>query len=570
MSITQQQKKSLGAFYTPTEIADFLAGWAIRSKQDVVLDPGSGEGVFMKSAHNRLVENGAGKKEARKRIFGIEYDNDTYKILSSEFEGFNVIHSSFFDISPSKKQNSGLPPMDAVIGNPPYIERERLEGAHSIREKMIESNNTDSPLHLVTDAYGYFLIHATSFLKNEGRLAFIVSDSWLNMDFGMALKAFLLKNYRINAIVGFEERVFLNALVRTVLILAEKSQDVGDNQVAFVRLKNIHDIEKLQPILDNKKKSDDSIKIMRIKQSELNFRDTWGVYLKASKSYFDIMAKPIIIPLKEVANIGIGIQSLKNDFYIVDEDRAQQLGLEKKFLEEVVMSPRSSPIVIENKKQIHDFVIYCDKYQTELKGTKLLEYVKKSEKSEVSQRGKEKKVIGYHNVPRINQARRDPWYNMIPEIEKRCRGTIILPRRSYNRFFAVWNKARVVVNDNFINIEPKNPSHVMPLLAILNSSFFEYLCRVRSQTYGGGIHDLRPDDVKNMPLINPNTISKEKLRELGKAYDKFVKSGGTDRIAIDSIMKDILNLKKSNWMELKKNQDELGLLASISSGKGKK
>jgi len=568
--MTPLEQKNLGAFYTPPKIADFLTKWAIRSKKDRVLDPGSGEGIFMKSASTRFTKMNLDQKSVQRQIYGIEYDRLSYDQLAKEFRGFNVIHSSFFDVSPSTKPDgrTTLPYVDVVIGNPPYVERERLQGVDFIRKKIIESKYVELPLHLVTDVYGYFLIHATTFLKDGGRLAFIISDSWLNMDFGMALKQFLLSHYQIKAIVGFGERVFANALVRSVLILAEKSSSNQENYVKFIRLKNTDDIQKLNHILSTENQN--STSVMPINQSELNPREPWGVYLKASKSYFDIISKPIIVPLREIANIGIGIQSLKNDFYIVSEQKAKEFGLEKKFLSEVIMSPRDSPLVIEDKKEIHNFVIYCDKSHEEIKNTKLQDYIKKAEKAEASQRGKEKKIIGYQNIPRINQARRSPWYNMIPEIEKRCRGTIILPRRSFTRFFAVWNKARVVVNDNFINVEPKNPTHVLPLLAILNSSFFEYLCRVRSQTYGGGVYDLRPDDVKNMPAINLNAISKEKLEKLALAYRKFIESDGTDRSEIDSVMKDILNLKKSKWVKLAKEQDDLRLLASISNGRGKK
>ncbi len=565
-----EYKKNMGAFYTPSEVAEFLTGWAIRSKNDLVLDPGSGEGVFMKSASTRFAKIGVGKKSIQHQIYGIEYDRLSYDQLANEFTGFNVIHSSFFDVSPATKPDgrTTLPFVDAVIGNPPYVERERLQSIGSIRKKIIESKYVELPLHLVTDIYGYFLIHATSFLKDGGRLAFIISDSWLNMDFGMALKQFLLRYYQIKAIVAFEERVFFNALVRSVLVLAEKSSSIQENYVQFIRLKNINDIQKLNHILSTKNQN--STSVMSIKQSALNPREPWGVYLKASKLYFDIISKPIIVPLREIANIGIGIQSLKNDFYIVSGQKARELGLEKKFLSEVIMSPRDSPLVIKDKKEIDNFVIYCDKLHEEIRNTKLLGYIKRAEKAKVSQRGKTKKIIGYQNVPRINQARRSPWYNMIPEIEKRCRGTIILPRRSFTRFFVVWNKARVVVNDNFINVEPKNSTHIFPLLTILNSSFFEYLCRVRSQTYGGGVYDLRPDDVKNMPIINLNVVSKEKLQKLSTAYSKFVESNGTDRSEIDDVMKEVLNLRKEGWMQLRREHDSLRLLASISNGKGKK
>jgi len=567
LSPEKKRQKKFGAFYTPEKVAEFLAKWSIRTKDDLVLDPGSGEGIFMEKAFERIHNFGLDSKSSKKHVFGVEYDKLAFEKLRAQFKGYTVLNSSFFNLKPdnSNQDKNNLPLVDAVIGNPPYIERERLEGVDAIRRR-INSTNLGLHLHTVTDVYGYFLIHATNFLKDNGRLAFIISDSWLNMNFGKALKEFLLRHYKITAIIGFEERVFEDAQVRTILILAENSPS-DNNTVLFIRLRNYHYLEKLHYVLKGREPVNDEVSITEIDQEKLDPNDSWGTYLKASPQYFEIISKPIITPLRELADIGIGLQSLKNNFYILEKERVNELQLEKKFFREIVMSPRGCPLVIQNKKEIQDFVLYCDNPHHDLKNTKLLEYIKDAEQTKVTQRGKTKTVIGFQNIPRINYSNRNPWYNIVPEIEKRCRGTIILPRRSFKRFFAAWNKAKVVVNDNFVNIEPKNKSHLMPMLAILNSSFTEYLCRVRSQTYGGGVFDLRPEDVKNLPCLNLNMISKETLGKLSNAYKKFIGNEGRNKSDIDHIiMKDILRFKKKELDQLYREKDSLVLLASVSNG----
>ncbi len=568
MNPEKKRQKKFGSFYTPENVSEFLVKWAIRKKGDLVLDPGSGEGIFMKKAFQRI--QNLGSKSSKKQIFGVEYDKLAFRKLQEQFKGFPILNSSFFNVhhDTSTKNKNYIPLVDAVMGNPPYIERERLEGVDAIQQK-INSSNLGLKLHAVTDVYGYFLIHATNFLKNNGRLAFIISDSWLNMNFGRALKEFLLKHYKITAIVGFEERVFVDAQVRTILILAEISSS-SNNTVQFIRLRNHHYLDKLNPILSGKKPIDENISVIKIKQAKLVPNDPWGVYLKASPQYFDILAKSIITPLKELADIGIGVQSLKNDFYIIDKEKIDKLQLEKEFFDEIIMSSRNCPLVIKNKKEISKYVLYCDKPHKDLRNTNLLQYIQKAETTQVSQRGKTKTFIGFQNIPRISHTSRNPWYNIVPEIENRCRGIIILPRRSFVRFFAAWNKAKVVVNDNFINIAPKNKSHMMPLLAILNSSFIEYLCRVRSQTYGGGVFDLRPEDVKNLPCLNLNLVQKETLDKLSKAYQKFIDSNGEDKTAIDHIiMKDLLRFRKEEWEQIMRETDSLKLLATVSNGRAK-
>ncbi|MDE2290882.1 MAG: N-6 DNA methylase, partial [Elusimicrobia bacterium] len=83
--------KALGAFYTDSEIAEFLAGWAIRSPRDLVIDPSFGGGVFLRSASKRLekLHGNPGKQ-----VFGVEIDHDVHsKILPMLRDEFSVAES---------------------------------------------------------------------------------------------------------------------------------------------------------------------------------------------------------------------------------------------------------------------------------------------------------------------------------------------------------------------------------------------------------------------------------------------------------------------------------------------
>ncbi len=577
MEMMQERRKELGAFYTPPEIVNFLVKWAIRSEKDLVIDPGAGEGAFIKGAIERLINLGKNPKSAIDQVYGIEYVGFSYtKILdhirsSYNVEPKNVINDNFFDIMPTEKSvinHKSAPIADAIVGNPPYIERQRLKNINHIR-KVLAKEYRELSLHTVTDIYGYFLIHATSFLKPGGRLAFIISDTWMNMNFGIALKEFLLKYYKIKAIIGFDKRVFSDALVRAVLLLAEKvetNKEADDNEVLFVRLKEASAVEKLHDLVNKGINGNGRLRVMKVKQRELAPTAPWGTYLKASNIYFNIIENPLIVKLRDIAHVGIGVQTLKKDFYIREEGKALALGIEKEFLDKIALSPRDTPMLIEAKKGIPYVVLYCDKPKSELKGTKILQYILDAESKKIRTTISKKEIIGYHNIPRIQQARRYPWYNLKPEIDKRCRSSIMFPRRIYERFFVVWNKARVVVNEDFINVEPNDKEYLLPLLAVLNSSFTEYLCRIRAQTYGGGVYDLRPEDVKNLPTLNLNILSRADLSELQKAYLKFVESGGTNREHIDKTVQKILGIKVRDWNKIEQEGEGLRALSAISKG----
>jgi len=71
--------KERGAFYTPRRVAQFLVDWAVRSRDDLVFDPGVGRGIFLEEAFKRLVSLGAPPKRAIQQLYGIELDATSWK-----------------------------------------------------------------------------------------------------------------------------------------------------------------------------------------------------------------------------------------------------------------------------------------------------------------------------------------------------------------------------------------------------------------------------------------------------------------------------------------------------------
>jgi len=571
----RERIKDLGAFDTPKEIAEFLASWAIRKSSDRVLDPGAGSGVFVEAAISRFTELGKPSSQAINQIFAVEKDKERYGRLLSKLKdkhGFtdskNLILSDFFNVIPKRSWFSDIPEpirVDAVIGNPPYVERQRLNNVRSIQKKILPSLEQSIDLHSVTDIYGYFILHSTSFLGEGGRLAFIVSDTWLHMDFGKPIKEFLLNNFHLKAIVGFDRRVFSNALVRAILLLVERSsQSKSDNQVTFVQLRDYNAVGKLHSMLSGDLNGNGWAKVVRIEQSSLSTNASWSKYLKGSKVYFEIERSPRVTALGNIADVNIGLQTLRKGFYVFDRSKINQTRIEDKFLEPITLSPRYIPKVVSSKRQVDDRVLFCDMAKDKIRSQALLDYIKSAEKMKISPRGKSLVVTGVHNLPRIKKANRNPWYNLIPEIERRCRGLVLVPRRFYKKFYVTWNKAGVVANEDFINVHPKKGISSEALLAVLNSSFGELVCRINAQLYGGGVFDLRPDDVRSLPVIDVRQLSETETTALEQAYREFVTKESRERI--DSVIYEILQLSPNYRGRLAEELEDLRSLSEISKG----
>ena len=571
----QERMKDLGAFDTPTEIAEFLASWAIRKSSDRVLDPGAGSGVFVEAAISRFAELGKPASQAIGQIFAVEKDKERYSHLLSELKakhGFaeskNLILSDFFNVTPRRSWFSNIPEairVDAVIGNPPYVERQRLKNIKAIQRRILPVLEQSIDLHDVTDIYGYFILHSASFLGEGGRLAFIVSDTWLHMDFGRPIKEFLLSKFHLKAIVGFDRRVFSNALVRTILLLVERSsQPESDNQVTFVQLRDHDAVGKLHSVLSGDLNGDGWAKVVRVEQSSLVTDTSWSKYLKGSKVYFEIERNPRVTALGNIADVNIGLQTLRKGFYVFDGGKINQTRIEDKFLEPIALSPRYIPKIVSSKQQVEDRVLFCDIAKDKIRSRALVDYIESAEKLKISPRGKTLVVTGVHNLPRIKKAGRNPWYNLIPEIERRCRGPVLVPRRFYKKFYVTWNKAGVVANEDFVNVHPKKGVSTEALLAVLNSSFGELVCRINAQLYGGGVFDLRPDDVRTLPIIDVRQLSETEITALEQAYGEFIKT--ESRESVDSATYEILQLSPKHHSRLKEELEDLKSLSEISKG----
>lgn len=102
--IPPEERHRLGQFYTPPAICELITKWAIRSPDDIVLDPGVGSGGFLLQAYRRLLKLKTGKdvlpapKEVHERIL-----NQLYAIDVNPFPAPLEIYSA----SPSYRTYEG-------------------------------------------------------------------------------------------------------------------------------------------------------------------------------------------------------------------------------------------------------------------------------------------------------------------------------------------------------------------------------------------------------------------------------------------------------------------------------
>ena len=114
-----------------------------------------------------------------------------------------------------------------------------------------------------------------------------------------------------------------------------------------------------------------------------------------------------------------------------------------------------------------------------------------------------------------------------------------------------------MANEDFIEVKPHRDEDLLSLLAILSSSFGEFMMRTLGHVYGGGVCNLNPNDVKAIPMLNLNTLGPDVLRRLAEAYDRFLAADGQDQTVLDQVIFDLLDLDSEMRSRLYKALDEL-------------
>lgn len=556
--------KAQGFVRTPPFIAALLARWALREATDHVLDAGFGEGVFLLESAKRLLALGTSVPRLSLQLHGVDSHPDAVQGLRRTFQSYGlptdlpgVLAGDFFE--------TAFPPVDVLIGNPPYVRRwwQKDVDALQVIAGQVRDVGTFSRL---TDLACYFIIYGARFLKPGGRLALIVSDSWLDMRYGTAFKDYLLRTFQVRGMLGFQSQVFPEVLVRPVLVLAEKRPEArlpGRGRVAFVSLHGR--IPKAIPLdpcrLLSGAPAQASGSVVRLE--ELRPEKNWTPLLYAPRAYAELLQHPSMTPLASLAQVRIGLQSFAKMFYIVPRETQERWQLERRWLLPFIMSPKDveAPCLSPETPTRH-YIVACDASKTHLGDTHLLHYIQYWENQVLNPRGLARPVIGVQNLPRVGKTRRTPWYNLLSDLTRRGTVPILLPRRIYQRYQVAWNQAGWVAGENFIELRPHTAVPLLPLLAVLNAGTTEVAVRASAHVYGGGVYNLSPGSVGDVPVVDVRRLSPTTLRQLEETYRQFLGTGGKDRMALDAAVLAALDLPTTFLTTLQAALDSMQGLSS--------
>ena len=279
--IGPEERRKYGQFYTRVEVVDLINSFCIRSGDAKVMDPACGGGTFLVRAYarKRVLAESRNHRDLLTDLYGTDVSQFAAHLTTMNLATRDLVEdenyprvgrSDFFDVLPdspfvklpqklkseglgSKYQDIKIPPLDAVIANPPYVRQEDIPkakkkpkgGGPEAGTKEFYSRRVQqmagAKLSGRSDLHCYFWPHAATFLKKDGMLGFITSSQWLDVEYGFHLQRWLLKNFEILAVLESPvEPWFVGARVATAVTIARRCENPDSrsaNTVRFVQLR---------------------------------------------------------------------------------------------------------------------------------------------------------------------------------------------------------------------------------------------------------------------------------------------------------------------------------------------
>jgi len=564
--VPQEEKQKFGQYFTSEVLANLVTFSAIKSRNDVVIDPTSGTGTFLNSFYNTLQFFG---NKSHQQILNQIWGNDIshfpatlsvislYKQKVNDIANFpRIIRKDFFTLNPTqtiaipdnkdidKINQIPIPKFDAVISNFPFIQQEdipneilntQFEGEFA-KTQIAFLNGNKFEINGKSDYYIYCFYNSLKFLKDNGILSAITSNAWLGKNYGLQFKKFLLDNFHIKYVVKSNaEHWFKDSKVSTVFITLEKGTikeptkfiTVNEKLEVLFKDKSLQSFEDFYTEIDNCNnpkntswkedtqfknvfhKSDNTIMVSIVEQSHLinslASQENWATYF-VSQNPLGVFEKKLINPFPSIYDTGRGTRTGWDEMYIVK--KSDKSSIEEDFLTAYLKSPTQLDSLEINSVDFSHFLFTCDKTEIELKKKypKAYNWIKKFEEQSNKNNTltiKEKGIKDNHK----------PFWYSIPASTT----NIVTSINPYKRLFFSYSKNSFASNQRLTTIHVNN-KNVKIITALLNSVVSLLIVELNGISRNLGALDLNADFFKTkMKIFDPSLLTeKQKENILGK------------------------------------------------------
>lgn len=496
-------RKARGAFFTPAELVEFLAEWAVRGPGDRVLEPSCGEAAFLVAAAARLHAL-RGRAPLAEQMQGLDIHAASVKgareILHDLGFSAKLATGNFFD----RKAEPGF---DAVIGNPPYVRYQNFTGedrAKSKRAALAQGVRLDG----LASSWAAFVVHAAAFLKPEGRIALVLPAELLSVNYAAPVRRFLMERFSEVRLVLFEGRVFPGVLEEVVLLLAE-----GQGPTDHCKLYEAKTAEGLRELSPRS-------------WSPPSIEDKWVSALldpEIAEVYAQLVASDAFAPLLHWGETDLGMVTGNNRYFSLTPEKARTLGLQtdelmrisppsSRHLRGLSFSEKSWREMGDDGARVYLFYPPVDRPSRAAE-----RYIKQGERA------------GVHKAYKCRV--REPWWRVPPVAVP----DLFVTYMNHDTPRLVANKARVRYLNSIHGVTLKFGQRqigtdLLPI-AILNSVTL-LGSELVGRSYGGGMLKIEPKEADKLPVPSPTTVeaAAPELRALRPQLARYLRTSKLDDV----------------------------------------
>lgn len=496
-------QKLRGGYYTPVDLAAFIARWIKEISPAQVLEPSCGDGAFFSAFKSvRGFSNVA--------VTGFELDSAEAKKAHKRAAECGLKKASIknqdFLAWALERMQAGGQTFDAVVGNPPFVRYQYLPPLFQEKAERI-FRTLELPFTKHTNAWVPFILASMAMLRPGGRLAMVVPAEIIHVTHAQSLRSFLGKECRRLVIIDPEELWFSDTLQGAVILLAEKRHSTADKAegLGMYPVKG-REFLKLSPsaVFDA--------------PTAINGKTVQGKWTRAlldpeTRALFDELGDHSeVFRFTDVAKVDVGIVTGANKFFLVDDEIVRHYKLAK-WAHPMFGRSEHCPGVIYDERQHKENA-------TLGKPTNFLWFDESGGKVDAAARVYIRRGEAEDLHKRYKCRVRSPWYT-VPSVYsteigmlKRAHDT---PRLIINRIGAYTTDTAYRIRALNVVAEKLVSNFINPLTALS--------AELEGRHYGGGVLELIPSEIERLIIPLPKKAAVD-LVDL----DKSIRCLPTDQV----------------------------------------
>jgi adenine-specific DNA-methyltransferase len=503
----EHSPKILGAYYTDSQVAEFLVWWAIRSASDTVLDPAFGGGVFLRAACRRLREAGGNPGS---QVFGIELDPAVHQCISEKLheDGVapaNLLASDFFAAGPER-----VNPVDAIVGNPPFIRYQRFSGDVR-RRALARAAEQGLKLSELSSSWLPFLVHSIRFLRPGGRIAMVIPFEIGHASYALPFLKHLDRTFESVTFLTFRKKLFPALSQDTLLLLAEGKESRAHGQFYVRDLADAGALAEIEtagrrPIAGLRRLDRERVSSGRQRLVE------YLLPRNARELYRELCNTSSTATLGNFADVGIGYVTGANDFFHLDPEFADARGIPAECLRPCVCRGRALAGLRFSRADWTCAVKRGDAgYLLNLQNGSAVSPA-------VARYLAEGETRGVHKTFKCRT--RSPWYR-VPHVYM---PDAFLTYMSGDMPHLVANAAGAVAPNTLHVLRLHQPGMTGVMLAALwQTSLTRLSVEIEGHAMGGGMLKLEPTEAER--VLMPGFPKKNNLEDMAVEMDRIARSG---------------------------------------------